>query len=207
MATTPSSADCSNRRALLALAGLAGGSELIYLAVVLSAQSLHAAGTGGHSLLTLLALFGAAFGMYLLAVRIASRARQCRGLVGLIVAASVLFRLTLLFSDPIEEIDLYRYLWDGSVLAEGISPFRYSPQQVLAADAESHLPDDLQQLVALRDSAPEMTTILKRVHFGELPTIYPPVSQAVFALSAWLTPRTASLFVRMTLMKAWFVGF
>lgn len=207
MTATPSSADCSNRRALLALAGLAGGSELIYLAVVLSSQSLHETGTGGHSLLTLLALFGSAFGMYLLAVRIASRARQCRGLVGLIVAASVLFRLTLLFSDPIEEIDLYRYLWDGSVLAEGISPFRYSPQQVLAADAGSHLADDLQQLVALRDSAPEMTTILKRVHFGELPTIYPPVSQAVFALSAWMTPRTASLFVRMTLMKAWFVGF
>jgi hypothetical protein len=52
-----------------------------------------------------------------------------------------------------------------------------------------------------------MTAILKKVHFGELPTIYPPVSQAVFAVCAWLTPPTASLFVRMTLMKAWFVGF
>lgn len=202
-----SSADDSNRRALLTLAGLAGVSELVYLAVVLSSQSLHEAGTGGHSLLTLLALFGLAFGVYLLGIHVASRAPDDRRVLWLVVGAGILFRVTLLFSDPIEEIDLYRYLWDGAVLKEGISPFRYSPHQVLAADAGADLPDDLRRLVTLRDSVPEMTAILKKVHFGELPTIYPTVSQAVFALCAWVTPPTASLFARMTLMKAWFVGF
>jgi len=200
-------ADVCGRRSLTALAGLALISELAYLAVVFSSQSLHETGTGGHSLLTLLALFAGTFGVYLLAIRIASLAPQDGRLTWLIVGSAVMFRLTLLFSDPIEEIDLYRYLWDGSVTIQGISPFRYSPHQVLAAATEAELPDDLARLVSLRDSAPEMTTILKKVHFGELPTIYPPVSQAVFAVSAWLTPPAASLWVRMTVMKALFVGF
>jgi len=51
-----------------------------------------------------------------------------------------------------------------------------------------------------------MAVILNRIHFGELPTIYPPVSQAAFALCAWLTPSAASLVTRLVLMKAWFVA-
>jgi hypothetical protein len=200
-------ANIGGRRILRELAGLACVSEVTYLAVVFSSQSLHEAGTGDHSLLTLLALFAGTFALYLLAIRRVSRAPQDGRLLCLIVGAGVLFRLTLLLSDPIEEIDLYRYLWDGAVTVQGVSPFRYSPHQILAAITDAELPDDLARLVRLRDSAPEMTTILKKVHFGELPTIYPPISQAVFALCAWMTPTDASLFVRMTLMKAWFVGF
>jgi hypothetical protein len=200
-------AEIVDRRSFTALAVLALVSELAYLTVVASSQSLHEAGTGGHSLLTLLALFAGTFGAYLLAIRIAVRAPQDRRLVWLIVGSGTIFRLTLLLSDPIEEIDLYRYLWDGSVTIQGVSPFRYSPHQVLAVSSDSDLPEDLARLVRLRDSAPELTTILKKVHFGELPTIYPPVSQAVFALCSWMTPRTASLFVRLTLMKSWFAAF
>lgn len=202
-----SGAQACGPRNLVKLVCLAGVSELIYLAVVFSSQSLHEAGTGGHYLPSLLGLFAGAFAVYLFAIRIASCAPQEGRLLWLIVGAGVLFRLTLLLSDPIEEIDLYRYLWDGSVTTQGVSPFRYSPQQVLAASSDAELPDDLARLVRLRDSAPEMTTILKKVHFGELPTIYPPVSQAVFGLCAWATPADASLFVRMTLMRAWFVCF
>jgi hypothetical protein len=61
--------------------------------------------------------------------------------------------------------------------------------------------------VALRDSSPALTEILDRIHFGELPTIYPPTSQAVFALAAVCTPQDASLVIRMTIMRAWFVAF
>src|SRR5262245_51025865 len=166
---TPTSTDKPSRRPLLTLARLACVTELAYLAVLLSSQSLHEARTGGHSLLALLALFGLAFCVYVLAIRVASRAVQDRRLLSLIVGAGIVFRMTLLFSDPIEEIDLYRYLWDGSVLTQGVSPFRYSPRQVLAADAGADLPHDLRPLVEFRDATPDMTTILKKVHFGELP--------------------------------------
>lgn len=109
--------------------------------------------------------------------------------------------------DSIEEIDLYRYGWDGAVSTQGVSPFRHSPQQVLASSANDALPDGLARLVRLRDHSPELTAILRRVHFGELPTIYPPVSQLVFAASSWLTPEGSSVSTRLTLMKAWFVAF
>ena len=192
-------------RNLVQLAGLATVSWAAYVAIVLSAQSLHEAGSGRHSLLILLAHFGIAFGCYIVAIRVALRAVQSRRMLALIVATAILFRVTLLFSHTIEEIDLYRYLWDGAASTQGVNPFRYAPQQVLAATNDGNLPDDLARLVRLRDDSPEMTAILKRIHFGELPTIYPPVSQAVFALCAKLTPPTASVYTRMVLMKACFV--
>ncbi|HVC93113.1 MAG TPA: hypothetical protein VND64_05450 [Pirellulales bacterium] len=189
------------------LAALAVASWLVYLAIAARGQSLHVEGSGGRSLLTILAMFGFCFVCYLAALRIALAVPQDRRLMGIILTASVAFRLTLLLSDPIEEIDIYRYLWDGAVSTQGVSPFRYAPDQVLAAAADDVLPADLARLVALRDGSPALRQILSRIHYGELPTIYPPVSQLVFALATWTTPRAANVWARMTVMKAWFVLF
>lgn len=183
------------------------GCWLCYLAVACSARSLHEAGSGNPTLLVLLALFGVAFGLHLVALRVAIRLPDGRKLLAVLWAGAVLFRVTLLLCDPIEEIDLYRYVWDGAVSQSGVSPFRYSPQQVLASKADDELPDDLARLVRLRDRSPELAAILRRIHFGELPTIYPPVSQLVFAACSWLTPEGSSVATRLTLMKAWFVAF
>ena len=49
-------------------------------------------------------------------------------------------RLLLLPSHPIQEIDLYRYIWDGEVSAAGVSPWEFSPAQVLAALATETIP-------------------------------------------------------------------
>src|SRR5207302_6799312 len=57
---------------------------------------------------------GIAFGCYLVAIRVALRVAQTRRLLALVVTTAILFRVTLLFSHTIEEIDLYRYLWDGA---------------------------------------------------------------------------------------------
>lgn len=189
------------------LAMLAFISAIAYLGVALSGQSLHQEGRSHRSLLSILALFALAFGCYLIAIRVAVRARQDRPLLGLIVLGAVIFRLTLLASDPIEEVDLYRYLWDGQASKSGVNPFRYSPAQVLVASTDNALPEDLARLVSLRDGSSVMRGILERVHFGELTTIYPPTAQAVFALAALATPRDASLPVRMAVMKAFFVVF
>lgn len=200
-------AEFGGRDRLVGLTVVAGISWLIYLAIALSAQSLHEAVSGRHSLLVLLALFGGAILCYAVAIPLAKRAEQGKSLLMLIVAAAVLFRVTALFSNPIEEVDLYRYLWDGAVVNEGVNPFKYAPQQVLAPSPGDELPDDLARLVRLRERSPEMSLILKRVHFGELPTIYPPVAQAVFAFVTALTPATGSLYVRLVLMKSAFVLF
>ena len=182
-------------------------SALAYGAVALSGQSLHKEGSGGPSLLTILGLFGICFVCYLASIRIAIRSSPSSILMVIIIGGGVVFRGLLLFADPIEEIDIYRYLWDGAASVNSVSPLRYAPQQVLAAQDGDGMPDDLAKLVAVRDRSPALTEILNRVHFAELPTIYPPVSQVVFALATATTPVHANVAARMTIMKAWFVGF
>ena len=189
------------------LAALTAVSASAYAAIALSGRSLHEEGAGGRSLLSILALFGVCFACYFAAIGISLRAAPNRAFLPVILAGAVIFRVLLLFSDPIAEIDIYRYLWDGAVSTSGVNPFRYAPQQVLAANAGDAQPEDLERLVALRDHSPVLREILSRVHFGELPTIYPPVSQVVFAMAAAMTPDLAGLAARMTIVKAWFVGF
>jgi len=130
----------------------------------------------------------------------------------IIIAAGVGFRVMLIGTTPIQEIDIYRYLWDGAAVNEGVSPFKYSPLQVWetpesSPTVDADLPDDLAKLRDLRDSSATLSTILSRVHFKELPTVYPPVSQAVFALATATTPNEASVELRLNILKGWLVLF
>lgn len=154
-----------------------------------------------------LLLFGATFASYLFAIRVAARATQDRKLMALVVWFAIIFRVVLLFSVPIQEIDIYRYLWDGAVSTTGVSPFQYSPEQVRIAAGGNSSDEDLRNIVRLLDREPAMVEILRRIHFGELPTIYPPVSQAVFAAATFTTPANSSVATHVFVMKMWLVGF
>ncbi len=148
-----------------------------------------------------------------------------------VLGVALFCRLLLLPSIPIQEIDLYRYLWDGSVVNQGINPYRYAPEQIKQAIAKRSsqihsdappLPGDLPHLAAeqpevtnseittlaaLCREQPEVQRILNIVHFSELPTVYPPVSQALFALSVATTPRQASRYARLFVLKFWLLLF
>jgi hypothetical protein len=163
--------------------------------------------TQQRPIVPVLLLFGAAFVAYLFAIRVATQAKQDRRLLGLIIWSAVVFRLVFLFSVPIQEIDIYRYLWDGAVSTTGVSPFQYSPKQVRVAAGSSTSDEDLRSIMKLLDREPAMVEILRRIHFGELPTIYPPVSQVVFAAAAFTTPANSSLATHVFIMKTWLVGF
>ena len=158
-------------------------------------------------ILVALGLFVFAFLCYLIAIRVALRVREGTRLLRAILVTSVLIRAVSLFSWPMLEIDINRYIWDGSVTLEGISPYRYSPQQVLSGESDGRLPEDLGRLVELRGGSTALDRILSRIHYGELPTIYPPVSQAVFAFSAFVTPASAGVFAQILVMKTVFVLF
>jgi hypothetical protein len=163
--------------------------------------------TTERPIIAALALFAIAFVAYLGVIRLAWRAPQSRQLVMLIVSTAVVFRVVMLFSLPIQEVDIYRYLWDGAASTAGVSPFRYSPLQVQSADLNTVDDEQLGRLVQLRDRHPALAEVLKRVHFAELPTIYPPTSQVVFAASSLTTPSGSGLLTRLFIMKAWFIGF
>ena len=79
----------------------------------------------------------------------------------LVLAAAM--RVLPLATPPFLSSDLYRYVWDGRVQAQGINPYLYLP----AAP----------ELEFLRDGEIYMSTNRS----AEAPTIYPPVAQLIFA--------------------------
>lgn len=50
--------------------------------------------------------------------------------IGIVLTFSVHFRATLVPYPPLREADLHRYMLDGAVVAHGISPYRYSPDEL-----------------------------------------------------------------------------
>ena len=164
-------------------------------------------------ILWVLSLFGVLFSIYLGCLGLISALAKSRPAFWVIIGFAVLFRGVLVCSVPIQEIDLYRYIWDGQVVKHGYNPYHFSPGQVRGNE-----PTDNPELVALREIAgnrdggpPQdkkgLNRALHRVHFENLRTIYPPVSQIVFALSAWTTPQGASTHTHACVMKAWLVLF
>jgi hypothetical protein len=158
--------------------------------------------------LHVLAWLGLAFACYWAGLVQVVRYPSSRRLLVGIFLWSALFRAVLLPSVPIHEIDVYRYMWDGAVLAEGISPYKFTPQQVReAVDEGAGSDSDLGRLVRMQQRSPSLAAALAQVHYGEYPSPYPMVSQAVFGLASRLTPDTASPGVRLVIMKELLVAF
>lgn len=80
-----------------------------------------------------------------------------------IVVIAIALRLPLLFAPPQLSADVYRYLWDGSVSRSGTNPYLYAPSDEVLAPlrAEWH----------------------PRINHSTIRTIYPPLAQALFAVT------------------------
>lgn len=119
-----------------------------------------------------LAVSGVVIGAAFLAYRRISRSEDSPLAVRWILIWAVLFRLIGFWAHPIYEDDFYRYLWDGRTLATGHNPYLHPPSD---AFGDEHLPAKFQD-------------ILDRVNFPDVPTIYGPVCQLVFAAAYWIAP-------------------
>ena len=138
----------------------------------------------------------------LMALRTAIRLEHSqKSLHRMILAYAICFRLAMLLGEPILELDYYRYLWDGKVVAAGHSPYQYSPEEVLNTIKRDH------ELATLASFSEPNFTIVSRVHFPELTTIYPPISQLVFGLTAYLIPVEASVWLHILVVRAAMVLF
>ena len=80
----------------------------------------------------------------------------------LLWAIAVLARLVLLPLAPELSGDVYRYLWDGHVLGEGVNPYAHPPGDEALADLRTPWHGD--------------------INHPQVPTIYPPLSQLLFGL-------------------------
>ena len=106
----------------------------------------------------------------------------------------VLFRLALIESRPLQEDDIYRYVWDGKVVAAGLDPYVASPRDVLVFPEVRSRGEDagwrsrqLERLSELARSSEENLVVLQRVNNANHSTIYPAVLQWVFAIhGAWV---------------------
>lgn len=119
----------------------------------------------------------------------------------MIIVFGLLFRAVILPSQQIQEDDVYRYLWDGKVFANGINPFEYAPSEVNDFKAlriqnperyyEIYVErneQELEQLDKLKWASPKSLTYLERVNHPDVPTIYPPMAQFVFRLVHQIKP-------------------
>lgn len=201
-AAESSSTDQKRIFALIALASVSGIGYAVLL--WLSGQFGGDTPSSERPTLTMLALFAGEFACYFLALKLVIQLPSTKWLFAGIFAAACLFRGVLLPSIPMHEIDIYRYVWDGAVLADGVSPYRYAPQQVIAGvdDPLSVTDETLQQLVELQANSQSLAESLREIHYGHFPSPYPVVSQIVFAFSAQLTPDDASKHRRLVIMKS-----
>ncbi len=163
--------------------GLYGGLAL------LSQQFIYGQGHLERPILFFIGLYLLAFLLYTGAIwAICSLPAQRQTLL-LIFGFALAFRGSLLLSSPIQEDDFYRYLWDGQVVASGLNPYSYAPQEVWEYEEQkSGKQESLAQLSQIAKADPVFATILSRVNHSWIPTIYPPLAEGVLGIAAMLGP-------------------
>ncbi|MEL7145882.1 MAG: hypothetical protein AAFO69_05910 [Bacteroidota bacterium] len=125
----------------------------------------------------LITLFTVCFGCYLYAATIDVERTKYWKWVG------IGLRLVLFLGLPVLSDDYFRFIWDGRLLAAGINPFESLP----AGQLHQGIDGINQELFDQLNST---------AYF----TIYPPLNQLIFWLSAWLFP--GSIFGSMTVIRS-----
>lgn len=97
---------------------------------------------------------------------------------------AICFRLVFLFAVPGLSDDVYRFIWDGRLLAAGIHPFAAAPTYYI--QSQMAIPGIDQSLYELLNS---------KNYF----TIYPPIAQLVYWLAVKISPH--SLYVSIITMR------
>ncbi|MDQ2794026.1 MAG: hypothetical protein M3Y12_08465, partial [Bacteroidota bacterium] len=125
----------------------------------------------------LLALMGVALAAYAWLLRTRLPLRWGLG-------AALVFRLLWLPAQPALSDDVYRFRWDGLLVAHGVNPFRFRPDELIADGARTALPDP----AARARTLPELQQLYRRLNSPHYYSVYPPVCQAIFGASSRLFP-------------------
>ena len=104
--------------------------------------------------------------------------------LALILGAALAMRIVVLLAPPFLSSDVYRYVWDGRVLAAGINPYRYIPTDP--------------QLAPLRDA--EIFPEINRGNYA--PTIYPPAAEAIFFAATRFSESITAMKAAMVVFEA-----
>lgn len=118
-----------------------------------------------------LVCYSLAGGIYLLAIRKLIRSSFP---VLTIWVVAILARLIVLGTSPSLSNDVYRYLWDGHLLHQGVSPYA-EPVDSPGLDAYS-------------------TPLRQKVNNAEMASPYLPAAQAYFWLMEWIAPQQVKVY-------------
>lgn len=145
--------------------------------------------TSRSSTIPLFTFYASLFAGYL-AVWYTSKENQTKHYIYVAIG----LRLALLFTTPWLSNDIYRFIWDGRLLANGISPFATLPIDIIS--------DQNLKITGIDDSLFELLNSPK--YF----TVYPPLSQLVFWLSALISSQSTfgSILVVRSLIIAAEIG-
>lgn len=91
--------------------------------------------------------------------------------------SGTLFRLMLLFAEPNLSQDFYRFIWDGQLINNGMSPYLYLPKDLIIE--HGHLMHNAAELVSGMGS-------LSASNYSN----YPPLNQFIFAMSTWMSGKS-----------------
>ena len=112
-------------------------------------------------------------------------------------------RLSLMFTLPNLSQDIYRFLWDGHLVAQGISPYLFIPEQLITTE---------QWLESVPENASWLIDKMGPLSAGNHSN-YPPITQWIFALGHWLQIKSITgqiAVLRLTIILAdlllFFVG-
>ncbi len=159
-----------------------GTLSLVAYGYALSLQNLRQ-----HTVAFLVAYF-AAFAVYGVATVLALRMRRLSrpAVVGVFVLAAAMMAL-LVFTRPTLSDDMYRYVWDGRIQAQGISPYRYPPSAPELRD--------------FRDAA-----VWRHINRKPAVTVYPPAAELAFAALWRIVPDSVRWFQIVAAASALLAG-
>nr|MBC7612956.1 DUF2029 domain-containing protein [Pseudopedobacter sp.] len=101
---------------------------------------------------------------------------------------SVISRLVLLFSFPILSDDIYRFIWDGSLILHGINPFGFTPKELINMNFTWLNP-----------------VLFQKMNSPEYYSVYPPINQLAFLFIA--IPGKGNLIASATVLRLFILAF
>ncbi len=167
----------------------AGGALLLGASMATSLLSDHFVYGVGHAerpIVAVVAVLLAAGAIWAVAMRAIARAPSSSLLVAVVLVVSGVLGAVQLRSNPVQEVDFYRYLLDGGVTACGESPYLLTPgEQRTALETVASLTGGATQRAG--GSAPclmddeRWLQVASRVSDPRRPSTHPPLRQGLFA--------------------------
>jgi hypothetical protein len=112
---------------------------------------------------------------FLLAGLLRSTSAALKQKAAFLTILGIALRLLLVFTLPNWSEDIWRFLWDGRLTVAGIHPFSHPPVWYFE---QNYFPHGLH------------LALYEKLNSKLWYTVYPPLCQGIFALSAWLSPHS-----------------